>query len=99
MTDEELVRALSKGIADVDQQQETADRIEALERERNKWRDCFNTNTDILWATEERLAKAVEALRFYAKRGVVSPQMDDQISEDGGDKARTTLAEIEGEKG
>jgi hypothetical protein len=30
MTDETLVRALSKGIADIDQQQEAADRIEAL---------------------------------------------------------------------
>lgn len=54
MTDEELCKALSKGIADTETQQDAADRIEALVKERDKWRDCFNTNTAILGETEHR---------------------------------------------
>jgi ribosome recycling factor len=42
----------------------------------------------------EELRKAVEVIRFYARRGVVSPKVDDEIAEDGGDKARAILARL-----
>ena len=45
-------------------------------------------------AAEAKLAKAVEALRFY---GGVMPDSFSP-SQDGGSKARTTLAELKGEK-
>lgn len=65
MTDEELIKALSKGIADVDQQQEAADRIEQLTN--THWQvEAMQQNAllhDALTraeTAEAKLAKAVE---------------------------------------
>jgi hypothetical protein len=55
-----------------------------------------------LIAAEDKLAKAVEGLRFYATQDVTFPGIGTVTfagSDDNGRKARTTLAEIEGEKG
>jgi hypothetical protein len=40
-----------------------------------------------------REARLREALAFYARCGVVSPDVDDAIMEDGGDRARAALGE------
>lgn len=63
LTNEELIPRLRElrgtyGIGDT-----AADRIEALVKERDKWRDCFNTNTAILGETEHRADAAEAALK------------------------------------
>jgi hypothetical protein len=43
---------------------------------------------------EQEIEKLTAALRFYARSGVVSPKVDDEIREDGGETARVALAQI-----
>lgn len=43
---------------------------------------------------EQEIEKLRAALRFYARRGVVSPEVDDEINEDGGEVARVALAQV-----
>ena len=71
---QDMMKCLWKGVADTDQQQDAADRIEEL---------------------EAKLAKAVEALEFYGK--LIGEKHDcpwHMLSDDFGEKARTTLAEL-----
>jgi hypothetical protein len=56
VTNEELCKALRSALWGQGNHIniKAADRIEALVKERDKWRDCFNTNTAILGETEHR---------------------------------------------
>ena len=62
MTDETLVQRLLKGIADIDQQQEAADRIEALERE-------AILDAKLLADTQALLDTAVEFIQEVRRNG------------------------------
>ena len=46
--------------------QQMRDRIEALVKERDRYRDAFNTNCLVLRGTEERVERLEAALLFYA---------------------------------
>ena len=77
---QDMMRCLWKGVADTEQQQDAADRIEEL---------------------EAKLAKAVEALRFYAWDNEIRLPSDGPWgagSTDFGKFARATLAELTGGK-
>jgi hypothetical protein len=95
MTDEELVKRLRDGNIGVDADKRAADRIEAL----------INLNEALVELMDDRdakLAKAVEALRFYAdenRYGLPSDGPWGLGSTDFGKIARALLAEIEGGKG
>jgi hypothetical protein len=43
----------------------------------------------------EQLRQAEDVIRFYARKGVVGPAVDDEIANDGGDKARAYIAKLE----
>jgi len=58
MTDEELIESLRLWNRD-----DAADRIEALVKERDKYRDAFNTNCLVLRGTEARAERLEAALR------------------------------------
>jgi hypothetical protein len=87
--------------------QRLADRIEELEAAFNNLHREYNSRGDRIAGLEKRLAKAVGALRFYAEGewpedypgGVLYAAGDDadgfKSHLDYGDKARTTLAELE----
>ena len=97
MTDEELVKMAR--LAQRDDRMSTgalygdlADRIEALTAERDEQIEWVKRLADMQIASEAKLAKAVEALRGLMQH---MPDYADTVWQD----ARTTLAEIEGEKG
>jgi len=70
MTDEELIArlrsacflAFDDGTNDYSSAPDAADRIEALEGERDKYRDAFNTNCLVLRGTEEHVERLEAAL-------------------------------------
>jgi len=77
MTDAELIARL-RDIAtnmfqsghwgnDLDTTKDAADRIEALVRERDKYRDAFNTNCLVLRGTEEHAERLEAALRSWTE--------------------------------
>lgn len=71
MTDEELIAqlrgscflAFDDGTNEYASAPAAADRIEALVKERDRYRDAFNTNCLVLRGTEERTARLEAALR------------------------------------
>ena len=96
MSDAELLKLLWKGVADVEQQQEAADRIEAmtgkLARLQNTL-DYMGSLTERLEETEDKLAKAVELLEMLVK----DCEADGPLSKLSIKYfARATLAEIKG---
>jgi hypothetical protein len=97
MSDKELVKMAR--LAQRDDRMSTgalygdlADRIEALTAERDEQIEWVKRLADMQIASEAKLAKAVEALRGLMQH---MPDYADTVWQD----ARTTLAEIEGEKG
>ena len=94
MTDEELIARLRVDEPMCEEHftaNAAADRIEALVKERDEAvikRAAWELEAKTQQARAERLEAA---LRFYARRGVVSPWVDDEINEDGGDIARAAL--------
>jgi hypothetical protein len=113
MTDEELIKAL-RGCNGFGWVEDAADRIEKLVQERNKWQNEAMRQNALLHSAmlgasnaEAKLAKALEALLFYAKEewpqnypcGVLyaagndTPEFKTHL--DYGDKARAVLAELE----
>jgi hypothetical protein len=96
MTDEELIARLredqpvTQDMVSTMQcalQAEAADRIEALGREKTYLLDRAMEQDDRTDTAEARLAKAVEALRWYAE----------STHDDAGRRAEAVLAEIGGE--
>jgi hypothetical protein len=99
MTDAELIESLRLW-----NREEAADRIEALTGERDwhmeEWVSAVDRLKSERDAAEAKLAKAVEALRFYAWENEMRLPSDGPWgagSTDFGKVARTTLAEIKGE--
>ena len=105
MSDEELVkRLLDFDKMTVGDARDAALRIEALSAERDAWKGQYAAEALGLHvqmqradALQAKLAKAVEALQFYADLSIDGPWH--LPSEDYGKRARALLAEIEGEKG
>jgi len=75
MTDEELIERLrnapADGLGTENLCLEGADRIEALVRERDKYRDAFNTNCLVLRGTEEHAERLEAAVLAAAKIGQI----------------------------
>ena len=97
-----LMKCLWKGVADVDQQQDAADRIEELEADRKKTYEAMLKVTSIHDEAEAKLAKAVEALELaleLADSGLVDFSRHGlSCDADINKHYRTTLAELKGEK-
>jgi hypothetical protein len=110
---DDLVKCLSKGVADVEQQQGAADRIRKLDRECVQWDKLFQRTYQRVKKAEAyaaeleaKLEKAVEGLREIArqkKTDEFETKYDVEVAdfEDGYDlcidRARATLAELKGE--
>ena len=90
MSDEELIARLqnSKGWPTLGNA--AADRIEALIAERDYLATSADKAVARMYAAEDKLAKAVEALEYYAVEAMPWDADDSLI-------ARTALAEIKGE--
>jgi len=71
---------------------EANDKLATCEKYRDAYAECDRIGTQAVRDLEAKLAKAVEALRYYAVEAMPWEADDSLI-------ARTTLAEIEGEKG
>jgi hypothetical protein len=111
MTDEELIETLWKGEVTLSVVVSAAVRIQELVKERDdaEWVEVLRKTYQRAKEAEAKLAKAVEALRFYADvsnydEGIVgttheSPMWSEsdftQFEWDNGDKARAVLAELE----
>jgi len=67
MTDEELIAWLRRDTPLSWMSGVAADRIEALVRERDKYRDAFNTNCLVLRGTEEHAERLEAALRSWTE--------------------------------
>jgi hypothetical protein len=107
MMSDDLVKALWKDVADVDRQQEAAARIEELEEKLKTAEEIGRAFEEDTGQTREKLAKAVEALEKVCR--LVDEQYSDRLytqsvagweycADDVADGARTTLAELKGDK-
>ena len=109
MTDEELLNRLRPlswsdidarfGVPMDETMREAADRIEQLGKACAEWADVSQSNYQRAKAAEAKLAKAVAALRVLADCVDDGCYCSEMRMATAMDIARTTLAEIEGEKG
>jgi hypothetical protein len=94
---DDLTRCLWKGVADLEQQQEAADRIEELEERLKAARDDANEAETYAAEVEDNLAKAMDV-------DLIEQAISDVLSEGGTYRdaaeyvACTTIAELKGEK-
>jgi hypothetical protein len=91
---------VDEAIASVATLTAAAERSETLGKACTEWAEVSQSNYQREKAAEAKLAKAVEALRFYAWENEIRLPSDGPWgagSTDFGKAARTTLAEIKGE--